>query len=145
MEQSLTPVQKVWRSFAAGRPPQMESDPLQILQRSLELLRRLKSGLSTVGADVTSAGLVFTTPDMPPDHPTNTILLSEAQPHEALAILVGIGSKHPVRVIGMIFGVKDASGKQSFAYPFDRTQDGLDKLGWTWKNQSSGSVKNSIN
>jgi exonuclease VII small subunit len=144
MEQSLTPLQKSWRSIAAGRPAVMDlDDALAVWQRSLELLRKFKHAASEIQGEVTSAAIVFTTADMPAADPTATVLLSEAAPHEALGWL--LSAKSTPHGIGMLFAARDANEKRSFAYPFDRTNEGSQMLGHALKKQRSGRVRNSTN
>ena len=114
-----------------------------MLQRSLGLLRRFKSALAEVKGEVTSAAIVFTTSDMPADAPAATVILSEDKPHEALAWL--LGTKSPAHVLGVFFAARHASEKRFFAYPFDRTAEGLRKLDWAGQRQHSGKVRDSNN
>ena len=143
MEQQLSPLQKVWRSIAAGRPAALEPDPVSGLQRSLELLRKFKQALAGIQGEVTSAAIVFTTDEMTPEAPAATVMLSEAKPQEALAFLMS--TKSAPRILGMFFAAKDKSEKRFFIYPFDRTPEGLAKLGWAGQRQESGKTRKASN
>jgi hypothetical protein len=144
MEEKLTEAQRIWRSIAAGRPAAIQPDPVSILRPSLDLLRKLKRSLSGVPyAKLKSSSIVFTTADMTSACPAEVVPFSEDKPYEVLKFLML--TKSPAHVLGVLFMVQEGEDQRLFAYPFDRTDQGLAKFEWAKEQRQSRKGYRSMN
>jgi hypothetical protein len=136
MEKSLTPMQKALRKFLSGRPPAPpKNTPITAVSLVIEQRERLTQKLIESGLKnprITSAAIVVRAIQ---HHDPATFLVAEGRESEAVAAL----EPHAGRfvIVGLLFAVQDDSEKRPFAFPIERTQEGVAVLANALKRQQT--------
>jgi hypothetical protein len=151
MEEVLTPMQKAYRKFLSGKPPDSpKNTPLGAVMLATEQKKRLTDLLKNErvkGARITSTGVVIRFVPFAPESPSDFIVVEEGKEGQAIASLEQYGTKvkREFVIAGLLFAVQDSKEKRGFAYPIERTPEGQAALLWSDKRQSSGKLRKGIN
>lgn len=145
MESTLTPMQKAYRHFLSGKPPERPKDtPLAAVALATEQRARLADILVKQGlkdARITSMAVVIRFVPAVPKTPADAIPVVEGKEGEAISLLAMYGEtfKREFVIAGLQFGVQDGKKeKRMFTYPIERTPEGQQALLWSQQRQSSG-------
>lgn len=144
MEASLSPLQKIHRRFAAGRPPNLVSlSALTAVKAASDQLARLKGIIEREGmsedAEVKTSALVVRALDLPGGL-ADTILVVPGKESETVALLESY--PYGYVVAGLMFAVLNEGKMALLTYLIERTPEGAAALKWSFDRQMSGLVKN---
>jgi hypothetical protein len=151
MEQSLTPMQKAYRKFLSGKPPDAaKNTPLGAVALATDQRKRLADLLTkehVKGARITSMGVVIRFVPFVPETPADFIIVEEGKEWQAIQALEQYRTKvkRDFVIAGLLFAVQDSKEKRGFAYPIERTPEGQAALLWSDHRQSSGKVRKGLN
>lgn len=142
MQDSLTPLVKALRRFAAGRPPaNLPNTPLGAVMLLTEQRKRLENALSAEkvkAARITSMGVVIRiSPPVPDAPPADFVLVKEGKESEAIQALEQHSRtlKRDFVISGIMFAVEGSGEKRPFAYLIERTPEGKAALDYSWERQ----------
>jgi hypothetical protein len=151
MEESLTPMQKAYRTFLSGKPPEKPKDtPLGAVALATEQRQRLTGILAKEGlkaARVTGMAVVIRFVPTVPDAPADAILVEEGKEGQAISHLTEYGARFKEKkkfvIAGLHFAIQDGKDKRLFTFPIERNAEGHAALMWSHNRQSS--VKGMMN
>ncbi len=143
MEQVLTPLQRIWRTFAGGRPSNEDLDGVLGFSSAIKQHRRL---LKVIGEDknvaLTSCLVVITGPSFTKDRQAVGLRLVEGSEQDLLS---GMSLHKAPRVLGLIAAIQSGAEKRMFGYPMDRTAKGLQAFNWEYQRQLTGVPQKATN
>jgi hypothetical protein len=142
MEDSLTPMQKAYRKFLSGKPPDSpKNTPLAAVTLATEQRTRLEGILKkerVKDARITSMGVVIRFVPFVPDAPAALIVVEEGKEGQSVALLEQYATKFKRNFViaGLLFAVQDNKEKRGFAYPIERNAQGQAAVLWMDKRQT---------
>jgi hypothetical protein len=141
MEKTLTPMQRAYRQFLSGRPPDRPKDtPLGAVSVAIRQAQRLDDILGrqhVKGARITSMGVVIRFVPHVPEAPADFVLVEEGKEGQAIAFLEQYGAKFKRNFViaGLLFAVQAGKEKRAFPYSIERTPEGEAALMWSFERQ----------
>lgn len=151
MEKTLTPMQRAYRQFLSGRPPDLPQDtPLGAVSVAIKQRRRLVDILGRQhmkGVRITSIGVVVRFVPRVPETPAHFVPVEEGKEGQAIAFLEQYAAKcnRNFVIAGLLFAVQDGKEKRAFPYPIERTPEGEAALTWSFERQIQKRAHNSTN